>query len=130
MFLSALLAAIERESYLDLERLNMLKIEGWRGGREAEGSCLLSSYRGDSIEGSNPSLSARISKLRAPVAQLDRASDYESVGRGFESLRARQIIKRAPFFWGPFLIAFQPTPTRLPQTAPSGLVSSGIFNWS
>ena len=25
----------------------------------------------------------------APVAQLDRASDFESVGRGFESLRAR-----------------------------------------
>ena len=26
----------------------------------------------------------------APVAQLDRAPDFESVGRGFESLRARQ----------------------------------------
>ncbi len=26
---------------------------------------------------------------RAPVAQLDRASDFESGGRGFESLRAR-----------------------------------------
>jgi hypothetical protein len=25
----------------------------------------------------------------APVAQLDRAADFESVGRGFESLRAR-----------------------------------------
>ncbi len=25
----------------------------------------------------------------APVAQLDRAPDFESVGRGFESLRAR-----------------------------------------
>ena len=25
----------------------------------------------------------------APVAQLDRVSDYESGGRGFESLRAR-----------------------------------------
>ena|GEM_PF-2738425 len=26
---------------------------------------------------------------RAPVAQLDRASDYESAGWGFESLQAR-----------------------------------------
>ncbi len=25
----------------------------------------------------------------APVAQLDRALDFESIGRGFESLRAR-----------------------------------------
>ena len=29
-------------------------------------------------------------RARAPVAQLDRASDFESDGRGFESLRARQ----------------------------------------
>ena len=28
--------------------------------------------------------------LSAPVAQLDRAPDFESVGRGFESLRAYQ----------------------------------------
>ena len=27
----------------------------------------------------------------APLAQLDRASDYESAGRGFESLRARHL---------------------------------------
>ena len=27
--------------------------------------------------------------LYAPVAQPDRASDFESAGRGFESLRAR-----------------------------------------
>ncbi|CCQ95457.1 hypothetical protein CULT_2640003 [[Clostridium] ultunense Esp] len=26
-----------------------------------------------------------------PVAQLDRVSDYESEGRGFESLRARHL---------------------------------------
>ncbi len=31
----------------------------------------------------------------APVAQLDRVSDYESEGREFESLPARQI-KRIP----------------------------------
>ena len=29
-------------------------------------------------------------QLNAPVAQLDRASDFESEGWGFESLRARQ----------------------------------------
>ncbi len=29
----------------------------------------------------------------APVAQLDRAPDFESVGRGFESLQACQIVK-------------------------------------
>ncbi len=29
-------------------------------------------------------------KRYVPVAQLDRVSDYESEGRGFESLRARQ----------------------------------------
>jgi hypothetical protein len=31
----------------------------------------------------------------APVAQLDRALDYESRGREFESLRARQISTEA-----------------------------------
>ena len=29
-----------------------------------------------------------LNPLCAPVAQLDRAADFESVGRGFESLRA------------------------------------------
>ncbi len=33
--------------------------------------------------------------LYAPVAQLDRASDFESAGRGFESLRACQMISKA-----------------------------------
>ena len=28
----------------------------------------------------------------APVAQLDRATGFEPVGRGFESLRAHQIL--------------------------------------
>lgn len=32
----------------------------------------------------------RENKKYALVAQLDRATDYESVGRGFESLQARQ----------------------------------------
>src|SRR5690554_5824946 len=66
----------------------------WRGGRAAEGAPLLREYRGKtSIEGSNPSLSANQSPRRAgtkhaPVAQLDRASDYGSEGQEFESLRA------------------------------------------
>lgn len=41
----------------------------------------------------------------APVAQLDRAPDFESVGRGFESLRARhrnqgflRNTAKSPFF--------------------------------
>src|SRR5437588_12321000 len=33
----------------------------------------------------------------APLAQLDRASDYESEGREFESLRARHLINHLPF---------------------------------
>ena len=33
--------------------------------------------------------------VRAPVAQLDRAPDFESVGRRFESCRARQRASRA-----------------------------------
>jgi hypothetical protein len=32
---------------------------------------------------------------RAPVAQLDRASDYESEGRTFESFRARHFLQLA-----------------------------------
>ena len=31
-----------------------------------------------------------ILELNAPVAQLDRVTDYEPVGRGFESLLAHQ----------------------------------------
>ena len=31
----------------------------------------------------------------APVAQLDRASDFESEGWGFKSLQARQLIATA-----------------------------------
>jgi hypothetical protein len=33
----------------------------------------------------------RLSRTSAPVAQLDRAPDYESGGRAFESLRAHQF---------------------------------------
>src|SRR5262249_61652069 len=56
----------------------------------AEGSRLLSGYTVKSrIQGSNPCLSAI-----APLAQLDRASDYESEGRGFDSLRAHHHLAR------------------------------------
>ena len=41
------------------------------------------------VEGSSP-FTHPILPAPAPVAQLDRAPDFESVGRGFESLRARQ----------------------------------------
>ena len=79
----------------------------------AEGAPLLREYGVYSlIEGSNPSLSAincdssqchhhnedAVHK-HAPVAQLDRVSDYESEGRRFESSRARQISTR-PFEGG------------------------------
>jgi hypothetical protein len=42
------------------------------------------------VEGSSP-FTHPICLHCAPVAQLDRASDFESVGRGFESLRAYQL---------------------------------------
>ena len=60
----------------------------------AEGAPLLREYRVYSpIEGSNPSLSANRTLRYAPVAQLDRVSDYESEGRRFESSRARHLFK-------------------------------------
>ena len=34
--------------------------------------------------------------INAPVAQLDRVTGYEPVGRGFESLQAHQKIKHLP----------------------------------
>ena len=40
--------------------------------------------------------------MYAPVAQLDRVTDYESVGRGFESLLAYQKAGHpngCPAFW-------------------------------
>ena len=37
-------------------------------------------------------MTADIDDPEAPVAQLDRASDFESEGREFESLRARQQL--------------------------------------
>ena len=51
-------------------------------------------------EGSNPfthpinCIQPRQEMEKAPVAQLDRVADFESVGRRFESYRARQISFR------------------------------------
>ena len=58
----------------------------WRDDREADGARLLSECAVKGTEGSNPSLSAETKY--ALVAQLDRASDYESEGHRFESCRA------------------------------------------
>ena len=46
-----------------------------------------------------------LAEVNALVAQLDRVSDYESEGQGFESLQARQ--SRAPHakcVWGFYFI--------------------------
>jgi tRNA(adenine34) deaminase len=65
--------------------------EGFFAGEvaeSAEGSRLLSGYRAkSSVQGSNPCLSAM-----GPLAQVDRASDYESEGQRFESSRAHHSL--------------------------------------
>ena len=71
-----------------------LVISLWSDGRAAEGAGLLNLYTRKCIEGSNPSHSAQFVFVdfveeKAPLAQLDRALDYESKGRGFESLTER-----------------------------------------
>ncbi len=40
---------------------------------------------------------------RAPVAQLDRVTGFEPVGRGFESLRARHLMKNPTLRVGFFI---------------------------
>ena len=53
----------------------------------------------------------------APVAQLDRVTDYESVGRGFESLpeyqKMENILRCSPFFYA-FFHPFPGEYNRLP----------------
>jgi hypothetical protein len=49
-----------------------------------------------------------IEPTHALVAQLDRASDFESEGREFESLRARHLYPMPAFLSGP---GPRPTPT-------------------
>ena len=45
--------------------------------------------------------------MHAPIAQLDRVTGYEPVGRGFESLSAYQIKKRIPVWVSSFLFALR-----------------------
>ena len=47
---------------------------------------------------------ARTPREYAPVAQLDRVSDYESEGRGFESLPAHQVSAPEQKCFGAFLL--------------------------
>ena len=41
----------------------------------------------------------RFQETKAPVAQLDRASDYESEGCGFDSRQPRQVLKSQIAGW-------------------------------
>ena len=59
--------------------------EGLHGRRRSRG--------GDAVERVREAVIVR--PLQALVAQLDRASDFESEGREFESLRARQAYRCA-----------------------------------
>ena len=60
---------------------------------QAEGAPLLREYGvKNSIEGSNPSLTAICLICLAPVAQLDRVLGYEPSGQRFESFRVRHFI--------------------------------------
>ena len=52
---------------------------------------------------------------QAPVAQLDRAPDFESGGQGFESLPARQQLVD---FDSEFLRDFLPVDSRILRAAP------------
>src|ERR1700692_1657078 len=64
-------------------------------------------------------LGPEMSAKNAPVAQLDRAPDYESGGQEFESLRARHQIQK-PLFSGNNSI--------VQWLRPAALVSSGGIN--
>jgi tRNA(adenine34) deaminase len=66
----------------------------WRDGREAEGTGLLNLHTPQGVSRvriplSPPSSKASLQQGKAPLAQLDRASDYESEGQRFESSRER-----------------------------------------
>src|SRR5688572_32593068 len=103
--------------------ISRIRFRSRSDAREAEGAPLLREYGvKSSIEGSNPSVSARFKCTRskvviakhavdlhnsasAPVAQLDRAPGYELGGREFESLRARHANKKADGKPSAFLFA-------------------------
>ena len=71
---------------------------------------------------------AREMRVYAPIAQLDRVTDYESVGRGFESLSAYQK-PRYPFGYLGFCFACNgPYPTTPYTIFPTGnIVASSPF---
>ena len=70
---------------------------------QAEGAPLLREYGvKNSIEGSNPSLTAICLICLAPVAQLDRVLGYEPSGQRFESFRVRHFSLISIFFSIPF----------------------------
>ena len=48
-------------------------------------------------------LSSAIVEIHGPIAQLDRASDYESEGRAFESLWVHQNLKTVALLAAVFL---------------------------
>ena len=87
----------------------------WRGGREAEGSRLLSGLGGSCLPRgfeSHP-LRSHLEWPHAPVAQPDRASVYETEGHWFESSRAR--LRTAPLRRG-----FCFSAREAPSTKPAG----------
>jgi hypothetical protein len=60
------------------------------------------------LHAASPGIAPSQPKTNAPVAQLDRALDYESRGQEFESLRARHFYPMPAFLSGP---GPHPTPT-------------------
>ena len=67
---------------------------------QAEGAPLLREYGvKNSIEGSNPSLTAICLICLAPVAQLDRVLGYEPSGQRFESFRVRHSPRLSLFLF-------------------------------
>src|SRR6202012_4205037 len=93
---------------------------GWASGRASGGTRANPSRGRLSRRGEAPlgrggfglPLARRLNRFapsRAPVAQLDRAPDYESGGQEFESLRAH-----------PFLLASEASLEKLSATEPAG----------
>ena len=67
-------------------------------------------------------ISKRLRNAYAPIAQLDRVTDYESVGRGFESLSAYQK-SRYPF--GCLDFCFTERDSKIEIQQPGGLLGDG-----
>jgi hypothetical protein len=74
-----------------------IRISGdFSGEKEQFGDCAQAEGDRFQAEGTDLRSFAKIDELlsqSAPLAQLDRASDYESEGREFESLRARHLFR-------------------------------------